>query len=254
MLGRRPDVGVGGAHDIGPLRAPCPARRPPIGQRTAGNHRNARRCRAPGRSAARRAAGTAARAGPLDQAAARLRARLEQSIDPAGELLDGASPALGGLRRAVRLAYERLRSEARDHRPRRGDRDRAPGAHRHRCATAATSSLCAPTRAAGSRASSTISRAAARRCSSSRSWWSSWATPGARRSSRSRRKRNASSTSCPSRSCAQADALDETLGRPGHASTSGAGPGAAGRRHGRRPPGNDRRRRRSSCCQRATRG
>jgi DNA mismatch repair protein MutS2 len=43
---------------------------------------------------------------PLPQ----LRARLEQSVDPAGELLDSASPALGGLRRAVRVAYERLRS------------------------------------------------------------------------------------------------------------------------------------------------
>lgn len=39
-----------------------------------------------------------------------LRGRLEQSIDPAGELADGASPALGGLRRQVRLAYERLRT------------------------------------------------------------------------------------------------------------------------------------------------
>ena len=39
-----------------------------------------------------------------------LRGRLEASIDPAGELLDSASPALGGLRRAVRVAYDRLRS------------------------------------------------------------------------------------------------------------------------------------------------
>lgn len=39
-----------------------------------------------------------------------LRTRLELSIDPAGELLDSASPALGGLRRAVRIAYERLRA------------------------------------------------------------------------------------------------------------------------------------------------
>ena len=43
---------------------------------------------------------------PLPQ----LRARLEGSIGPGGELLDSASPALGGLRRAVRVAYERLRS------------------------------------------------------------------------------------------------------------------------------------------------
>src|SRR4051812_21226866 len=39
-----------------------------------------------------------------------LRARLELSLDPIGDLLDSASPALGGLRRAVRIAYERLRT------------------------------------------------------------------------------------------------------------------------------------------------
>src|SRR6185503_4899271 len=39
-----------------------------------------------------------------------LRARLEEAIDPAGELLESAAPALGGLRRAVRIAYERLRT------------------------------------------------------------------------------------------------------------------------------------------------
>ena len=39
-----------------------------------------------------------------------LRNRLEGSIDPGGELLDSASPGLGGLRRAVRVSYERLRS------------------------------------------------------------------------------------------------------------------------------------------------
>jgi DNA mismatch repair protein MutS2 len=39
-----------------------------------------------------------------------LRNALQRSFDPAGELLDTASPRLGGLRRAVRVAYERLRS------------------------------------------------------------------------------------------------------------------------------------------------
>jgi DNA mismatch repair protein MutS2 len=39
-----------------------------------------------------------------------LRGTLDRSIDPSGELLDGASPALGSLRRAVRVAYDRLRS------------------------------------------------------------------------------------------------------------------------------------------------
>jgi DNA mismatch repair protein MutS2 len=39
-----------------------------------------------------------------------LRVTLERSVDSSGELLDGASPALGSLRRAVRIAYDRLRS------------------------------------------------------------------------------------------------------------------------------------------------
>ncbi len=39
-----------------------------------------------------------------------LRSVLGRSFDPTGELLDTASPRLGGLRRAVRIAYERLRS------------------------------------------------------------------------------------------------------------------------------------------------
>jgi DNA mismatch repair protein MutS2 len=39
-----------------------------------------------------------------------LRNVLERSFDPAGELLDTASPRLGAVRKAVRIAYERLRS------------------------------------------------------------------------------------------------------------------------------------------------
>ncbi len=38
-----------------------------------------------------------------------LRSTLARSFDPMGELLDTASPRLGGLRAAVRVAYERLR-------------------------------------------------------------------------------------------------------------------------------------------------
>ncbi len=38
-----------------------------------------------------------------------LRSTLARSFDPVGELLDGASPRLGGLRAAVRVAYDRLR-------------------------------------------------------------------------------------------------------------------------------------------------
>lgn len=39
-----------------------------------------------------------------------LRSTLQRSFDPSGELLDTASTRLGGLRRGVRIAYERLRS------------------------------------------------------------------------------------------------------------------------------------------------
>jgi len=110
LVARRPDLGVGGAHDIAPFAM------------------RARRC---GRLAgsdllaiyetlvAASRVGEALRGErppllhelgrsikPLPQ----LRSRLESSIDPAGELLDSASAALGGLRRAVRVAYERLRS------------------------------------------------------------------------------------------------------------------------------------------------
>jgi len=108
LLNRRPDVGVGGARDIG--QVVLRARR---GGRLTGSElleimdtlvsagrladvlRNERLplLHELGRTIK-----------PLPQ----LRARLEQCLDPAGELLDGASPALGGLRRAVRVAYERL--------------------------------------------------------------------------------------------------------------------------------------------------
>ena len=110
LVERRPDLGVGGAHDIGPLV--MRARR---GGRLSGNEL----------LQISDTLVTAARVGealrgerpPLLHELGRsikpvpqLRARLEQSLDPAGELLDSASPALGGLRRAVRVAYERLRS------------------------------------------------------------------------------------------------------------------------------------------------
>jgi DNA mismatch repair protein MutS2 len=39
-----------------------------------------------------------------------LRSSLQRTFDPGGEMLDTASPRLGGLRRAVHVAYERLRS------------------------------------------------------------------------------------------------------------------------------------------------
>ena len=97
-----------------------------------------------------------------------------------------------------------------------------------RSATGATSSPCAPgcqEQGPGHRPRPV--RAAARRCSSSRSWPWSWATPGARHSSRSRSRRSASSTTCrrssrPRRADAprarSTRSPDSTSGPPGHAS------------------------------------
>ena len=81
LLSERPGVGIGAARDIGP------------------------------------AIERAARGGRLDPAqfleladTLDATARLQTSLaDPAGELLDTASPRLGGLRAAVRVAYDRLR-------------------------------------------------------------------------------------------------------------------------------------------------
>src|SRR4029079_11166832 len=42
---------------------------------------------------------------------------LARSFDPAGELLDTASPRLGGLRAAVRVAFDRLKRPLRSLRP-----------------------------------------------------------------------------------------------------------------------------------------
>ena len=110
LLSRRPDLGVGGAHDISTVV--LRARR---GGRLSGTE-------------LLEILETLSAAGRLSDALRderpvllhelgrsiktlpQLRARLEGSIDPAGELLDAASVALGGLRRAVRIAYERLRS------------------------------------------------------------------------------------------------------------------------------------------------
>jgi DNA mismatch repair protein MutS2 len=111
LISRRPDLGVGGAHDIGPfvLRA----RR---GGRLSGHELLA--ISETLTAAVRVGDALRGERPPLLHELGRsikplpaLRARLEQSIDSAGELLDSASPALGGLRRAVRIAYERLRSK-----------------------------------------------------------------------------------------------------------------------------------------------
>ena len=110
LLSRRPDVGVGGARDIAPvvLRARRGGRLAGVELLevldtlvAAGRLSDVLRNERP---LLLHELGRAIK--PLPQ----LRARLEQSVDPAGELLDSASPALGGLRRAVRVAYERLRN------------------------------------------------------------------------------------------------------------------------------------------------
>src|SRR3954453_3974780 len=109
LVERRPDIGVGGAHDIGPL-----VMRASRGGRLAGT--DLLEIADTIVTAARVAEALPSERQPLLHELGRtikplpqLRARLEQSLDPSGELLDSASPALGGLTRAARAAYERLR-------------------------------------------------------------------------------------------------------------------------------------------------
>jgi DNA mismatch repair protein MutS2 len=110
LLSEKPSVGVGGARDIAPVlaRASRGGRLDPselwaIVETTI--------------TAGRLVDGLRDLDQPLLHALYRsidplpaLRTRLEASVDPGGEVLDTASPALGGLRRAVRLAHERLRN------------------------------------------------------------------------------------------------------------------------------------------------
>lgn len=110
LLSQRPDAGIGGARDIGSL----------VGRAARGGRLEPSELLAITETLV--AAGRLADAlrevpRPLLHELYRditplpaLRARLEASLDPAGEIADAASPALGGLRRAVRIAYERLRS------------------------------------------------------------------------------------------------------------------------------------------------
>jgi DNA mismatch repair protein MutS2 len=109
LLSERSGVGVGAAHDIGPSV-----------------ERAARRGRLdPGQfleladtldAASRLQTSLADDRRPLLHALARdihplpaVRSTLARSFDPVGEILDTASPRLGGLRAAVRVAYDRLR-------------------------------------------------------------------------------------------------------------------------------------------------
>ena len=100
----------GSAHDIGPAieRAARGGRLDPAA--VPGDRRDARRDRPARRrpwptSGDRSCASSGRSCTPLPA----LRSTLARSFDPVGELLDSASPRLGGLRAAVRVAYDRLR-------------------------------------------------------------------------------------------------------------------------------------------------
>ena len=109
LLSERPGVGVGAAHDIGPAveRAARGGRLDPTQFLELADTLDA---------TSRLQTSLADDRRPLLHALARelhalpaVRSTLARSFDPAGELLDTASPRLGGLRAAVRVAYDRLR-------------------------------------------------------------------------------------------------------------------------------------------------
>jgi DNA mismatch repair protein MutS2 len=109
LLEDRPGVGIGAAHDIGPLveRAARGGRLDPEGFLAIADTLDA---------IARLATSLADERRPLLRELGRelhplpaVRSTLARSFDPVGELLDTASPRLGGLRAAVRVAYDRLR-------------------------------------------------------------------------------------------------------------------------------------------------
>ena len=110
LLGERPDIGIGGARDVGAHveRAARGGRLEPTELLAIGETLNA---------ASRLTDGLREQPKPLLHDLYRsiaplptLRVRLETAIEPGGQIADAASPQLGGLRRAVRIAYERLRS------------------------------------------------------------------------------------------------------------------------------------------------
>jgi len=109
LLSERPGVGVGGAHDIAPWveRAARGGRLEPEQFLGIAETLDA---------AARLATSLADERRLLLRDLGRelhplpaVRSTLARSFDPVGELLDTASPRLGGLRAAVRVAYDRLR-------------------------------------------------------------------------------------------------------------------------------------------------
>jgi len=109
LLQERPAVGIGGAHDIGPWveRAARGGRLEPSNFLAIADTLDA---------TARLSAILTDDRRPLLRdlghdlhALPALRSTLARSFDPVGELLDTASPRLGGLRAAVRITYDRLR-------------------------------------------------------------------------------------------------------------------------------------------------
>ncbi|HYM84286.1 MAG TPA: Smr/MutS family protein [Candidatus Dormibacteraeota bacterium] len=109
LIIERPGVGIGAAHDIGPWieRAARGGRLEPAHFLAIAETLDA---------TARLQTSLADERRPLLRDLGRalhplpaLRGTLARSFDPTGELLDTASPRLGGLRAAVRVAYDRLR-------------------------------------------------------------------------------------------------------------------------------------------------
>ncbi|HEX3427445.1 MAG TPA: hypothetical protein VHS36_01460, partial [Candidatus Limnocylindrales bacterium] len=109
LISERPGVGVGASHDIGPA----------IERAARGGRLDASQFLELAETldaVSRLQTSLADDRRPLLHELARdlhslpaIRSTLARSFDPAGELLDTASPRLGGLRAAVRVAYERLR-------------------------------------------------------------------------------------------------------------------------------------------------
>jgi DNA mismatch repair protein MutS2 len=109
LIEERPGIGIGAAHDIGPAveRAARGGRLDPgqflqIAETLDATNRLATSL-ADERRPLLRELGRELHPLPA------LRSTLARSFDPVGELLDTASPRLGGLRAAVRIAYDRLR-------------------------------------------------------------------------------------------------------------------------------------------------
>ena len=109
LLLERPGVGVGAAHDIGPA----------IGRAVRGGRLEPEQFLQIAETLdaiSRLATSLADERRPILRDLGRelhglpaVRSTLARSFDPVGELLDTASPRLGGLRAAVRVAYDRLR-------------------------------------------------------------------------------------------------------------------------------------------------